>query len=79
VSCGNGTAPDAFSGLVAAAADCLRLDRPDAQRRVAALTNGECHLTDGSLAGDWVCRRMPNGGHDALAEPNCLATADRLR
>jgi Protein of unknown function (DUF1566) len=55
---GNGTVTDTMTGLIwLKRADCIHQPWASAVAAVNSLANGQCGLTDGSLAGDW---RMPN-------------------
>jgi Protein of unknown function (DUF1566) len=55
---GNGTVTDTMTGLIwLKRADCIHQPWVAAVAAVNSLANGQCGLTDGSLAGDW---RMPN-------------------
>ena len=55
---GNGTVTDTVTGLIwLKQADCIRGAWTDAITAVDSLANGQCGLTDGSIAGSW---RMPN-------------------
>jgi hypothetical protein len=56
---GDGTITDNLTGLIwLKAADCLgKIKWLDALAAANALANGQCGLTDGSVAGDW---RLPN-------------------
>jgi predicted outer membrane repeat protein len=58
VDCGNGTVTDTVTGLIwLQQAQCLPdSDWAAANQAAAGLSDGDCGLTDGSLAGDW---RLP--------------------
>jgi hypothetical protein len=58
VDCGNGTVTDTVTGLIwLQDAACMGLaNYTAANQAAAALANGQCSLTDGSVAGDW---RLP--------------------
>ena len=58
VDCGNGTVTDTVTGLIwLADADCFGAQLyANAIDAAAALSNGNCSLSDGSFAGDW---RLP--------------------
>lgn len=77
VDCGNGTVTDTVNGLVwLKDASCFTTqDFPTANDQAAALSHGQCGLSDGSRTGDW--RLATPAEWDAVFEESC-ATGPKI-